>query len=103
MTNHIISLSDCRISDINLVGGKNASLGEMIGNLNKLGVDVPGGFAITADAYKQFIAQNNLDKQIYSLLDSLDASNINELTKKGNQIRSMILKQEIPEELDKSK
>ncbi|MBI80056.1 MAG: phosphoenolpyruvate synthase [Pseudomonadota bacterium] len=102
MTNHIISLSDCRISDINLVGGKNASLGEMIGNLNKLGVDVPGGFAITADAYKQFIAQNNLDKQIYSLLDSLDASNINELNKIGNQIRSMILKQEFPEELVKS-
>tara|TARA_Y100001970_G_C14231303_1_gene858807 strand:+ start:543 stop:2894 length:2352 start_codon:yes stop_codon:yes gene_type:complete len=102
LTNHIISLSDCRISDINLVGGKNASLGEMIGNLNKLGVDVPGGFAITADAYKQFIAQNNLDKQIYSLLDSLDASNINELNKIGNQIRSMILKQEFPEELVKS-
>ena len=102
MTNHIISLSDCRISDINLVGGKNASLGEMIGNLSKAGVSVPGGFAITANAYKQFISQNNLDKQIYTLLDTLDASNVNELTKTGAKIRSLILNQEFPEDLVKS-
>ena len=102
MTNHIISLSDCRISDINLVGGKNASLGEMIGNLSKAGVSVPGGFAITSNAYKQFISQNNLDKQIYTLLDTLDASNVNELTKTGAKIRSLILNQEFPEDLVKS-
>jgi len=102
LTNHIISLSDCRISDINLVGGKNASLGEMIGNLSKAGVSVPGGFAITSNAYKQFISQNNLDKQIYTLLDTLDASNVNELTKTGAKIRSLILNQEFPEDLVKS-
>ena len=75
MNNHTINLSDCRISDINIVGGKNASLGEMIGKLSTLGVNVPGGFAITANSYKQFISQNNLDKEIYDILDKVDVSN----------------------------
>ena len=99
MNNHTINLSDCRISDINIVGGKNASLGEMIGKLSTLGVNVPGGFAITANSYKQFISQNNLDKEIYDILDKVDVSNVEELTAKGLEIRTKILAQELPAEL----
>jgi pyruvate,water dikinase len=59
ISNHILWLHELRLSDLAQVGGKNSSLGEMIGNLSKLGVSVPGGFATTADAFREFIAHND--------------------------------------------
>ena len=61
---YIVDLANIKLSDLELVGGKNASLGEMIQNLSKLGVDIPGGFSLTVDAYWEFINHNKLDKKI---------------------------------------
>ena len=69
--NYILNLSEVKLSDLELVGGKNASLGEMIQNLAQLGVHVPSGFAITVDAYQQFISFNKLDKTIRSLVKGI--------------------------------
>ena len=60
---YIVNLSEIKLSDLELVGGKNASLGEMIQNLKKLGVNIPTGFALTVDAYWEFILHNNLDER----------------------------------------
>ena len=77
--------------DIDQVGGKNASLGEMIGQLSTVGVSVPGGFATTADSFREFLAQGGLDKTIYESLASLDTDNVNELTAAGKKIRALII------------
>ena len=61
---YIVDLANVKLSDLELVGGKNASLGEMIQNLSKLGVDIPGGFALTVDSYWEFINHNKLEKKI---------------------------------------
>ena len=64
LTNYIIEFEQLTINDVEKVGGKNASLGEMIGNLSSLGVSVPNGFATTADAYREFLATDGLDKKL---------------------------------------
>jgi pyruvate,water dikinase len=79
------------MQDVNRVGGKNASLGEMISNLAGAGVEVPGGFATTADAYNQFLDQSGLNDKIHQLLDTLDVDDVNELSKAGQQIRQWII------------
>lgn len=91
MTNYIIEFEQLTINDVEKVGGKNASLGEMIGNLSSLGVSVPNGFATTADAYREFLATDGLDKKINDRLDALDVNNINELTSAGTDIRRWII------------
>jgi pyruvate,water dikinase len=96
LEDYIIRLADCRIGDVGQVGGKNASLGEMIGNLAGLGVRVPGGFATTAAAYREFLQQNGLDKKIHVLLDKLDVDDIPALTKTGSEIRQMIMDTPLP-------
>ena len=68
---YILNLNEDLLSDLELVGGKNASLGEMIQNLSKLGVNIPGGFAITVEAYWEFISFNKLDKKIRSLIKKM--------------------------------
>ncbi len=85
--------------DVEIVGGKNSSLGEMISNLNDLGVTVPGGFATTAEAYRDFLAQGGLADRINAVLDDLDVDNIDDLRKAGSQIRSWIIDTELSEEL----
>tara|TARA_R110002096_G_scaffold117236_4_gene254159 strand:+ start:927 stop:3257 length:2331 start_codon:yes stop_codon:yes gene_type:complete len=87
------------MSDVETVGGKNASLGEMISNLSNLGVSVPGGFATTADAYREFLKSDNLDKRINALLDDLNVDDIKALTAAGDQIRNWILEQPLPQRL----
>jgi pyruvate,water dikinase len=87
------------MDDVETVGGKNASLGEMISNLANLGVSVPGGFATTAAAYRQFLAADDLDKRIHALLENLDVDNIDDLTQAGSRIRSWILETPLPEDL----
>lgn len=91
MAQHVIPFVSVGINNVNEVGGKNASLGEMIQHLSKLGVQVPNGFATTADAFRDFIKVNKLDKNIYPLLDKLDADNLLELKSTAAKIREQIL------------
>ena len=69
---YIVDLKNIQLSDLELVGGKNASLGEMIQNLGKLGVSIPGGFALTVDAYWEFIKHNKLESTIQKLINSIE-------------------------------
>jgi len=87
------------MEDVDTVGGKNASLGEMIANLSNLGVDVPGGFATTSAAYREFLATDGLDSRINELLSELDVDNISALTSAGKTIREWIIATELPESL----
>lgn len=79
------------MNDVDRVGGKNASLGEMISNLANVGVQVPGGFATTAFAFNEFLEQSGLNDKIYQLLDSLDVSDVNALAECGATIRQWII------------
>jgi pyruvate,water dikinase len=96
---YIIKLAELGMNDVERVGGKNASLGEMISNLNELGVTVPGGFATTATAYRDFLAADGLDARIKALLDGLDVDDLEALTSAGRQIREWILGTPLPERL----
>jgi pyruvate,water dikinase len=84
------------MGDVERVGGKNASLGEMIGNLAPLGIRVPDGFATTAAAYREFLVRDGLDDKIHSLLDRLDVDDIPALTETGTEIRQMIMDTPLP-------
>jgi pyruvate,water dikinase len=84
------------MDDVERVGGKNASLGEMIGNLSRLGVRVPDGFATTAAAYREFLQQDGLDDRIHALLDELDVDDVPALTKAGAEIRRMVMETPFP-------
>ena len=101
MVEYVVSLDKLGNHDVERVGGKNASLGEMISNLAGAGVSVPGGFATTAQAYRDFIDVNNLDARIHDLLDALDTDDVNALAKAGTQIRQWILEADFPEQLDR--
>ncbi|MFH1967764.1 MAG: PEP/pyruvate-binding domain-containing protein [bacterium] len=90
--------SEIGIKDVPLVGGKNASLGEMIKNLIPKGVNVPNGFATTADAYFYFLEQTGLKSQISEILTGLDAKNIKNLQEKGLAVRKLILGAELPQD-----
>jgi pyruvate, water dikinase len=87
----ILPFEEVGIADIPLVGGKNASLGEMIQQLTSEGVNVPAGFATTAYAYRDFIKQAGLEEQIRSLFSDLDVEDINNLRSRGKQARNLIL------------
>ncbi len=91
MKEYILSLKDVGMNDVDKVGGKNASLGEMIKHLDEAGVLVPGGFATTAEAFRDFLECDNLGNNINNRLDSLDVSDIGELAVVGKEIRQSIL------------
>ena len=99
MEAYVVKLTELGMNDVEHVGGKNASLGEMIGNLKELGVTVPGGFATTAAAYRDFLAVDGLDARIKATLDDLDVDDIDALTSAGRQIREWILSAPLPERL----
>ncbi len=99
MERYVIKLEELGMTDVETVGGKNASLGEMISNLSGLGVTVPGGFATTAAAYREFLSADGLDKRINALLADLDVDNIDALTSAGNSIRQWILDTPLPSNL----
>jgi len=88
--NTVIWFEDLGIDDVDKVGGKNASLGEMIGNLAQSDVKVPNGFATTAQAYRDFLSQDGLDKKIENRLNSLDTNDIKALTSTGKEIRDWV-------------
>ncbi|MGC1333614.1 phosphoenolpyruvate synthase [Pseudomonas sp.] len=100
MVEYVVSLDKLGKHDVEHVGGKNASLGEMISNLAGAGVSVPGGFATTAQAYRDFLEQSGLNAQIHAALDALDVDDVNALAKTGAQIRQWIMDAEFPEQLN---
>lgn len=87
--------------DVSIVGGKNASLGEMFQKLTKRGINVPNGFATSADAYKVFMSGTNLKKEIRKILKGLDTHNINDLIKRGAIVRKMILETDFLDDFKK--
>ena len=97
----VIPFKDLHIEDVPIVGGKNASLGEMYRELNKKGVTVPNGFAITALAYRYFIESAGLKDKIHKILSDLDTTSTRNLMKRGKKVRNLILKAELPLDLQK--
>jgi pyruvate, water dikinase len=97
---HVIPFERLRMRDVETVGGKNASLGEMIGSLAALGVHVPTGFATTAQAYRDFLQQGGLDERIRTVLASLNVDDVTKLAATGAQIREWILSTPFPAELE---
>ncbi|MCG2577845.1 phosphoenolpyruvate synthase [Dechloromonas sp. XY25] len=95
----VIPFEKLRMTDVDQVGGKNSSLGEMISQLADTGVRVPGGFATTAHAYRVFLAQSGLDAKINAVLDALDVDDVNALVKAGAEIRQWIIDTPFPMDL----
>ena len=91
MQEHVLWYQQLGMGDVGVVGGKNASLGEMISNLENAGVQVPGGFATTAHAFNLFLEQSGLEARIHVLLDDLDVEDIAALGKAGETIRNWII------------
>ena len=98
MSKNIKPLDQLGMQDVPLVGGKNASLGEMIANLGELGVAVPGGFATTSDAFNEFLQQDGLAHKIHQLLEQLDTNDVKALAKTGNLIRGWIIESPLPQQ-----
>jgi pyruvate,water dikinase len=98
--NYVIWFEQLRMSDVEQVGGKNASLGEMISQLAGSGVRVPGGFATTADAYRDFLQHNGLAERIKAILATLDIEDVVELARVGKEIRQWIIDTPFPAHLD---
>jgi pyruvate,water dikinase len=98
----VLWLDALRMSDLGRVGGKNASLGEMIGNLARLGVSVPGGFATTADAFRDHLENTGLAKRIREKLAGLDVEDVDALTAAGKEIRGWVIDTPLPADLDKA-
>ena len=100
MSEYILQLNHLGMKDLPKVGGKNASLGEMITHLSELGVSVPGGFATTSQAFIDFLNQTGLDERINNRLNDLDVDDVKELAKAGKEIRSWVLETPFQEELE---
>lgn len=92
-------LHEVQLSDLPTVGGKNASLGEMIQNLGRLGVKVPGGFVVTVAAYEAFIAHNELDQKIKDIVAKLDVDDVENIRRTGLAVRTLIKNGRFPEEI----
>lgn len=95
----ILCFDEIGIEDITIVGGKNASLGEMYNQLTPKGIGIPNGFALTADAYRSFCKINKLEKPLHDLLLSLDTKNYSNIKAIGEEARALILKAKIPQEI----
>ena len=102
MSDYVIPFEKLRNTDVGSVGGKNASLGEMISQLHAKGVRVPTGFATTANAFNEFLQHNNLANNIEAELINLDINDVTELAKSGKKIREWILKTPFPKDLELS-
>ena len=95
----ILWFKDLTIDDVPLVGGKNASLGEMYRSLGKKGVKVPNGFAVTAYAYRYFLKKAKIESKIKQILSDLDTRDLRNLTERGRKVREIILDAEFLDEL----
>ncbi|MDC6167246.1 phosphoenolpyruvate synthase [Paucibacter sp. XJ19-41] len=98
----VVPFEHLRMSDVEVVGGKNASLGEMISQLSATGVRVPGGFATTAHAFREFLKYEGLDKRIEARLSTLDTDDVRALAEAGAEIRGWLEAQPFPAELEKA-
>lgn len=96
MQDYVVRFSSLNLNDTAKVGGKNASIGEMIHHLSSLGIRVPGGFATTAEAYRIFLAQENLNTQIHQRLQNLPLENLEALAIAGQEIRQWMLDTPFP-------
>ena len=96
---YIKNLNEISMKDFDAVGGKNSSLGEMLSNLKGLGINVPGGFAITSSAFDEFISSSKIDKAISEELANLNAENLSDLRRAGKKLRGLILKTPLPQNL----
>lgn len=90
MTTDILWFAEIELKDLDQVGGKNASLGEMVQKLTSAGVQVPDGFATTADAYRKFLAESGLDQRIVDRLTDLDTDDVTALAAAGQEVRRLI-------------
>lgn len=97
---YVLPFETLRMTDVEIVGGKNASLGEMISQLANAGVRVPGGFATTAEAFREFLRADSLDKRIEERLSTLDPDDVRALAEAGAQIRQWIIDTPFPESLE---
>jgi pyruvate,water dikinase len=102
VSENIIRFESLGMSDVSRVGGKNASLGEMISALSSVGVKVPGGFAPPAEAFRHFLSHQQLDERISNLLSKLDIEDVTALAKAGKTIRQWIIETPLPEDLENS-
>ncbi|MFT4928082.1 MAG: pyruvate,water dikinase [Phenylobacterium sp.] len=102
MQEYVLWYQNLGMGDVNRVGGKNASLGEMISNLSNAGVQVPGGFATTSHAFNEFLEQSGINNKIYAVLDNLDVDDISKLTQVGADIRQWIIDTPFQPELIKT-
>ncbi len=100
MKRYVIAFDHLRMSDVEQVGGKNASLGEMISQLSSTDVRVPGGFATTAEAYRDFLAHQGLAERINSALDALDVDDVAALAETGAKIRQWVVDTPLPPALE---
>ncbi|KKU15897.1 MAG: Phosphoenolpyruvate synthase [Candidatus Jorgensenbacteria bacterium GW2011_GWA2_45_9] len=95
----VLDFNEIGIKDVPVVGGKNAALGEMYSRLVPEGINVPGGFAVTAEAYRHILKTTGLDKNIKGILKGLDTRKIGELKKRGKEIRRLIMRAKMPREI----
>ncbi|MGF1737800.1 phosphoenolpyruvate synthase [Photobacterium satsumensis] len=100
MQQNVVWYDALSMNDVDKVGGKNASLGEMVANLANAGVKVPNGYATTSYAFNQFLEAGSLNERIYQLLDRLDVDDVNALQKAGETIRNWVLEAPLPAELE---
>lgn len=98
---YVVWMEDVGIEDVGTVGGKNASLGEMIKNLGEKGVAVPSGFVITADGYRYFMKETGMEQFVKKALNGLDTKNLKDLSKRGKLVRESIIATKVPAELDR--
>lgn len=99
---YVVSFEQLRMTDVDSVGGKNASLGEMISQLAGAGVRVPGGFATTADAFRDFLKSTGLDARINARLDALNADDVRELASVGAEIRQWVIDTPFPADFEQA-
>ena len=98
-SNFILQLNQVSLKDLPLVGGKNASLGEMLQNLTKLGIQIPNGFVITTEVYQKFLAENKLDDEIKRIIKSTNLEDLDELRTCGLAVRQIIKNSRFPKDL----
>lgn len=98
----ILWFRDISIADIKRVGGKNAALGEMYSKLTPSGINIPNGFALTAEAYRFFLKKTGLNNKIDDVLKNLDVNRLRDLQKRGRLVRTLILKSDLPSEIRRS-
>ncbi len=98
----VVPFEELRMTDVDIVGGKNASLGEMISQLAATGVKVPGGFATTAEAFRDFLTHNRLTERINARLASLNTDDVKALAEAGAEIRGWVRDAGFPPDLEKA-